>query len=96
MRRAIFAEAVAAFAELLGDGCGQDVTHELSMRAQERDAQLVELLEELVFLADTAGFVPNGIAQIELAPGRRHHRRPQGSASAARQGRDLPRPGVSA
>ena len=66
----IFAEAVAAFAELIGAGSGQDVSHELSMQAEERDGQLVELLEELVFLADTSGFVPRRLAQIDLVTGR--------------------------
>jgi SHS2 domain-containing protein len=66
----IFAEAVAAFAEVIGPGSGKDVSHELSMQAEERDGQLVELLEELVFLADTSCFVPRRLAQIDLVTGR--------------------------
>ena len=65
----VFAEGVAAFAELLGDGSGQDVTHELAMQAGERSGRLVELLEELVFLADTSGFIPRRLAQIDLVAG---------------------------
>ena len=62
----VFAEAVSAFAELLGDGAGEQETREIRLEADDRAAQLVELLEELVFLADTAGFVPEHLAQIDL------------------------------
>jgi SHS2 domain-containing protein len=62
----VFAQAVAAFAELLGKGSGDPVTREISPQADDRAAQLVELLEELVFLADTEGFVPRRLAHIDL------------------------------
>lgn len=62
----VFREAVAAFAELLGDGFGEPLCHAISLAMNDRGAQLVELLEELVFLADTKGFVPERLAHIDL------------------------------
>jgi len=64
--RGVFRAAVAAFAELLGDGSGEPLCHAISLAADDRGAQLVEFLEELVFLADTEGFVPERVAHIDL------------------------------
>jgi SHS2 domain-containing protein len=66
----VFADAVAAFAELLGDGSGEPVMREIEVAAADKGGQLVELLEELVYLADAQGFVPERLAQIDLV--RRH------------------------
>ena len=66
----IFADAVAAFAELLGDGSGEPLAREIWVQSEDRAAQLVELLEELVFLADTSGFVPARLNEIDL--GQKH------------------------
>ena len=62
----VFGDAVAAFAELLGEGSGAPVTRRVVLGATDPAGQLVELLEELVFLADTDGFVPRRLAQIDL------------------------------
>lgn len=66
----VFREAVRAFAELLADGHANGETHEIVLRADDRAARLVELLEELVFLADTAAFVPGELVELDLGSGR--------------------------
>jgi SHS2 domain-containing protein len=66
----VFGDAVAAFAELLADGGDGRIAHELPLRSADRPGRLVELLEELVFLADTSGFVPERLEEIDLAAGR--------------------------
>jgi SHS2 domain-containing protein len=63
----VIADAVAAFAELLHDDAGEEIAHEIYLHADDRATQLVELLEELVFLADTAGFAPERLREIDLA-----------------------------
>jgi len=65
--RAIFAAAVRAFAELLDDeDDAPEVTRELELDAHDRAGLLVALLEELVYLADTAAFVPHELVDADL------------------------------
>jgi SHS2 domain-containing protein len=67
---ALFADALAAFAELVGrDGSGDPVAHEVRASAADRAALLVEWLGELVFLAETEDFVPERVAMLELRNG---------------------------
>ena len=67
---ALFAEALAAFAELVGDeGDGEPARYEVTVSAADRAALLAAWLEELVFLAETEEFVPERLAEIELAAG---------------------------
>jgi SHS2 domain-containing protein len=69
--RAIFADAVRAFAELLDDEhTGPEVTRELQLGAHDRASLLVDLLEEMVYLADTARFVPEELLEIDAEAGR--------------------------
>ena len=69
--RGVFASAVDAFAELLAsDVEGPEVTHELRLESGERAGLLVELLEEIVYLADTARFAPDELVEIDIV-GRR-------------------------
>ena len=64
--RGIFAAAVDAFAELLAsEDEGPEVTRELRLEAGERAGLLVELLEEIVYLTDTASFVPEQLVDID-------------------------------
>ena len=58
-------DAMLALAELLGSG-GKPRTRDVELQAADRAALLAEWLEELVFLADTEGFVPRD-AEIVLA-----------------------------
>jgi SHS2 domain-containing protein len=57
--------AMQALAEQLGPAAGSSQTHELEVNAADQAALLAEWLEELVFLADTEGFVPRD-AEIVL------------------------------
>jgi SHS2 domain-containing protein len=64
---AVFTEALVAIGELLADRRGGDpVTHEFVLGAVDRPALLVEWLNELVYLAETDGFVPERILALEL------------------------------
>jgi len=68
--RQVFAEALAALSELLGDTPGgEPVRHELAVTASDRPALLADWLSELVFLAETEAFVPERIVSFELAAG---------------------------
>ena len=64
---AVFADALAALAELLADdGAGPSEQRELELEAADRAALLADWLDELVYLADVDAFVPERLAEIEL------------------------------
>ena len=69
-QEAVFGEALAAFAELVGNGSGPSTTRELEVKADEPALLLAEWLSELVYLADAEQFVPERIAALELDEGR--------------------------
>jgi SHS2 domain-containing protein len=69
-QEALFADALEAFEELVGDDpAGEPARHELVVRAADPAVCLVEWLEELVFLAETEDFVPERIVSIDLGDG---------------------------
>jgi SHS2 domain-containing protein len=61
----VFHDALRALAELLGPAAGKRETRRLRFFASERDRLLWQWLDELVFLAETEGFVPE-LAQLTL------------------------------
>lgn len=63
---AVFADALAAFAELAGDGDGVPLDEEIRVLAPDRPLRLVAWLEELIYLVETEGFVPERIESLEL------------------------------
>ncbi len=64
---AVFAEALAALGELLDEEVAdQSVVHEVDAKAGDRPALLAEWLSELVFLAESEGFVPARVVTIGL------------------------------
>jgi SHS2 domain-containing protein len=66
---AVFAEAAVALGELIdgpGDGA---VTRPVSVRAADLPALLAAWLEELVFIAETEGVVPEGVDALHVGPG---------------------------
>jgi SHS2 domain-containing protein len=65
----VFAEAVAAFGELLEGGNGERARHEIAVSAGDRAALLVDWMNELVFLAEVEGFVPERLSSLELRNG---------------------------
>lgn len=75
--REVFSDALAAFGELLeGEEAGvSESTHALLERravqaaAGDRPALLAAWLEELVFLSESAGFIPLRIEQLSLEGG---------------------------
>jgi SHS2 domain-containing protein len=53
----VLSEAVAAFAELVGAGPGAETERLVELEARDLTGLLAAWLEELVFVADTEGFV---------------------------------------
>ncbi len=63
----VFAQAATAFGELIGlDEQGEPARHDVTVEATDREALLVQWLEELIFLADTESFVPQLADGIRL------------------------------
>jgi len=65
----VFEQALAAFAELVGNGedTGEPVRHAVALTAADRGDLLAQWLEELVFLADAESFVPERVGELELS-----------------------------
>jgi SHS2 domain-containing protein len=69
----VLGDALAAFRELVrGDetATGERSERALEVSAPDRAALLAEWLEELIYLAETEGFVPEQLASLELGEGR--------------------------
>ena len=67
----LFADALAAFAELVAEddeagGVGELVEREIAVSAPTRAALLVAWLEELVYLADAESLVPTEVRDLVL------------------------------
>ncbi len=69
--REVFADALAGLAELLGfgDARGGTERRELSVTAPDRPALLAAWLEELVYLAESDGFVATSLDALALENG---------------------------
>ena len=63
---AVFGEAAAALAELLGADGEPAGARTVEVEAGDRAALLAAFLEELVFLAESEGLVPKGITDVRL------------------------------
>ena len=64
--REVFADALAALSDLLGiEGDGRE-RRAVAASATDRPALLAAWLEELVFLAETEGFEPVGVEDLQL------------------------------
>jgi SHS2 domain-containing protein len=66
----VFAEALAAFAELAGEGSGPSVSRAVEVEADDGAMLLVEWLSELVYLCEVEQFVPRRISLLELGDGK--------------------------
>jgi SHS2 domain-containing protein len=65
--QAVFADALAAFAELVGDGDVADrAQHEIKLETADLGGLLADWLDEFVYLADVEGFVPEEVIEINL------------------------------
>jgi SHS2 domain-containing protein len=63
----LFSEALQALAELMDAGdAGEPASEELAASAPDRATLLVEWLNELVYLAEARGFVPERTERLEL------------------------------
>jgi SHS2 domain-containing protein len=65
----VFAEAGRAFGELIGGGEGAAEERAVTAEGGDRALLLAAFLDELVFLAETEGFVPSEVDRVELADG---------------------------
>lgn len=66
--REVLEEALAALAELLGVGAGDHTeVRSIAVTAPDRPALLAGWLEELVFLAESEGFVATGVRKLEIS-----------------------------
>jgi len=63
----VFADAAAAFGELVRRGGGDAYALDVGLDATDRAALLVEWLENFVFSADTLGFVPEHVRELTIA-----------------------------
>jgi SHS2 domain-containing protein len=78
----VFGDALAALAELLAEGAGDErIRHELALEAPDPAALLAEFLEEVVFLAETRDFVPERARALDV-DGRRLHAILEGSVGS--------------
>ncbi len=67
----VFVEAVAALAELIGENLGGEVqTRRVELHARDSATLLADLLEELVFLAESDDFVAERVRDLDLEGGR--------------------------
>ena len=71
--RGVFAEALAAVSELLQDSDGDEpgageprVERAISVAAEDRPRLFAAWLGELAFLAETEGFVPAGLPELQV------------------------------
>ena len=65
---AVFADALDAFGRLIElEAGGEPARHALALEGRDPAALLVEWLEELIYLADTDSFVPDGAERLELS-----------------------------
>jgi SHS2 domain-containing protein len=66
-KEAVFAEALAAFAELVnGDASGEPVERTVTVSAPDDPSLLAEWVGEFVFLAETEDFVPERPTRLEV------------------------------
>jgi SHS2 domain-containing protein len=62
-------EAARAFAELIApDGSGEPVRRRLTLDPLDEQTLLADWLNELLFLAETDGFVPQALTHCEWTP----------------------------
>jgi SHS2 domain-containing protein len=68
----VFREALAAYAELVGDRdtSGREVEEEIQVQADDAAMLLAEWLGELIYLGETEGFAPERIGFLDLDEGR--------------------------
>jgi SHS2 domain-containing protein len=70
-KAAVFAEAVAAFGELVGDEAGSGpAERQIELESDNDDDLLADWLDELVWLVDTEQFVPERLTELDLGAGR--------------------------
>jgi len=69
---ALFREATAAFRELVDTrrSTGEALRFDVSLGPARPEVLLVDWLDELVFLAEVEGFIPERVVRLELGEGR--------------------------
>jgi SHS2 domain-containing protein len=97
----VLQEALRAFAELVGPATGEEVERRVQVESHDLPALLAAWLEELVYLAETEGLVPetadlaiSGFALGGLVRGRRGEPRPLVKAVTLHRLRFRPENGI--
>ena len=65
---AVFEDAMRALRELAEPPAGAAAVEEVEVTASDRATLLAGWMEELVFLSETADFVPDRVTRLKLAP----------------------------
>lgn len=65
--REVFADALAALGELWGASAGSGARRKVAADAPDRGALLAGWMEELVFLAESEGFVGTELERLQLS-----------------------------
>jgi len=65
--KAVLGEAAIALGDLLGERKGEPLTRRVSVGASDLPTLLAEWLGELVYLAETDGFVPERVIEMDLS-----------------------------
>lgn len=67
--RAVFAQALRAFGELVGDArAGAAVSRCITLPGEDPATRLAQWLDELVFLAETEALVPGAVTRFARGP----------------------------
>jgi SHS2 domain-containing protein len=66
---AVFAEALRALGEVLGEATGDPQWRDVTAEGDDRAVLLAAWIDELSFLAETEGFVPEAAEPLELEAG---------------------------
>jgi SHS2 domain-containing protein len=65
-REAVFEDSLAALAELVRNGDGSPAAWEIALEADDPAMLLVDWLQELIYLGETEGFIPERVASLDL------------------------------
>lgn len=63
----VFVDALDAYRELAG-GAGEEATYEIELAGADRADLLARWIDELVYLADSRGFLPERVLELEAGP----------------------------
>lgn len=63
----VFVDALDAYRELAA-GSGEETAYEIALQGSDRADLLARWIDELVYLADSRGFLPESVLELEVRP----------------------------